>query len=148
MRRNVTDDLVPNPVGRPPHVPTERTRAIAESGSAFGVPQASIAAQIGIEEDALRRHYRKELDDGLFEVSMKVGKTIVDMATEGQDENAKLRAACFYASRRMGWKETSTQEQVGKDGGSIKHEHAISDEDRVAALGAFLAKTGGVKRDK
>ena len=103
-------------IGRPPHVPTERTRAIAESASAFGVPQAAIAAQIGIGEEALRTYYRKELDDGLFKVSMKVGRTIVDMATKGHDENAKLRAACFYASRRMGWKETVTNENVGKDG--------------------------------
>ena len=34
-------------------------------------------------------------------------------------------------------------EVTGKDGGALKIEH-ISDEDRVAALGAFLAKTGGL----
>ena len=134
--------------GRPSHQPTDKTRTIVESAAGFGVPQEAIAAQIGIDDETLRKHYRKELDDGYFNVAMKVGKTIVGLATTSEDENVRIKAAQFYAARRMGWKETSTQEQVGKDGGSIKHEHAISDEDRVAALGAFLAKTGGVKRDK
>jgi hypothetical protein len=80
-----------HPGGRPPHEPSEKNRAIVESASAFGIPQDAIATQLGIDGDTLRKHYRKELDEGIFKVHMKVGKTIVELATESTDENVKLR---------------------------------------------------------
>lgn len=59
---------------------------------------------------------------------------------EGDMVTAVTRAkdAAPYVHPRL-----AATEVTGKDGGALKIEH-ISDEDRVAALGAFLAKTGGL----
>ena len=51
---------------------------------------------------------------------MKVGGVILDLALRSTDETVRFRAASFCAARRMGWKETTTQENVGKDGGPIE----------------------------
>jgi hypothetical protein len=102
-----------NKGGRPPHEPDEKTRAIVESAVAFGITQDDIAT-------CPAKHYRKELNEGVFKAHMKVGGVILDLALRSKDETVKFRAASFYAARRMGWKETTTQEQVGKDGGPIE----------------------------
>jgi hypothetical protein len=39
---------------------------------------------------------------------------------QSADEQVRLRACQWWTSRRMGWKETSVNEQVGKDGGPIE----------------------------
>jgi hypothetical protein len=39
--------------------------------------------------------------------------------TQSADEQVRLRACQWWTSRRMGWKETSVNEQVGKDGGPM-----------------------------
>jgi hypothetical protein len=38
---------------------------------------------------------------------------------ESRDERVRLDAAKYYTARRMGWKETNVNEEVGKDGGPI-----------------------------
>ena len=119
----MTEENAPVPVnkgGRPPHEPDERTRGIVESAAAFGITQDDIATHLGIGGDTLRKHYRKELDEGVFKAHMRVGGVILDLALRSKDETVKFRAASFYAARRMGWKETTTQENVGKDGGPIE----------------------------
>jgi hypothetical protein len=37
-----------------------------------------------------------------------------------KDARVRLEAAKYYTARRMGWKETNVNEQVGKDGGPIE----------------------------
>jgi hypothetical protein len=100
--------------------PKTRAKPIVESAAAFGITQDDIATHLGINGDTLRKHYRKELDEGVFKAHMKVGGVILDLALRSKDETVKFRAASFYAARRMGWKETTTQENVGKDGGPIE----------------------------
>jgi hypothetical protein len=65
----MTKENAPVPVnkgGRPPHEPDDRTRGIVESAAAFGITQDDIATHLGINADTLRKHYRKELDEGVF----------------------------------------------------------------------------------
>jgi hypothetical protein len=40
--------------------------------------------------------------------------------TQSADEQLRLRACQWWTARRMGWKETSVTENVGKDGGPIE----------------------------
>jgi hypothetical protein len=49
---------------------------------------------------------------------MTAGKTVTELM-ESRDERVRLDAAKYYTARRMGWKETNVNEQVGKDGGPI-----------------------------
>jgi hypothetical protein len=42
--------------------------ALVESAAAFGLTQADIAEQLGIDEKTLRKHFRIELNGGKFSV--------------------------------------------------------------------------------
>ena len=44
--------------------PTADQRALVESAAAFGLTQADIANQLGIQEKTLRKHFREELNSG------------------------------------------------------------------------------------
>jgi len=99
--------------------PTAEQRALVESASAIGITQAEIANQLKIDEKTLRKHFRDELNSGKFKVDMTAGKTVTELM-ESRDERVRLDAAKYYTARRMGWKETSVNEQVGKDGGPIE----------------------------
>ena len=52
------------------YVPTDAQRSLVESASAFGITQADIAEQLGIQEKTLRKHFRRELNGGKFKVDM------------------------------------------------------------------------------
>jgi AraC-like DNA-binding protein len=99
--------------------PTADQRALVENTSAFGLTQADIAQQLKIDEKTLRKHFRDELNSGKFKVDMLAGKTVTELM-KSRDERVRLEAAKYYTARRMGWKETNVNEQVGKDGGPIE----------------------------
>jgi hypothetical protein len=99
--------------------PTPEQRALVESASAFGVIHADIAAKLKISLPTLYKHFREELDEGKFKVDMLAGKTIAEMM-KVRDDRVRLDAAKYYSARRMGWKETSVNENVGKEGGQIE----------------------------
>ena len=101
------------------YVPTDAQRSLVESASAFGITQAEIATQLKISEPTLRKHFRDELSSGKFKVDMTAGKTVAELM-KSRDERVRLDAAKYYTARRMGWKETNVNEQVGKDGGPIE----------------------------
>ena len=67
----------------------------------------------------MRKHFRDELSSGKFKVDMTAGKTVAELM-KSRDERVRLDAAKYWTARRMGWKETSVNEQVGKDGGPIE----------------------------
>jgi AraC-like DNA-binding protein len=94
------------------YVPTDAQRSLVESASAFGITQAEIATQLKISEPTLRKHFRDELSSGKFKVDMTVGKTVAELM-KSKDERVRLEAAKYYTARRMGWKETNVNEQVG-----------------------------------
>jgi DNA-directed RNA polymerase specialized sigma24 family protein len=49
--------------------PTADQRALVESASAFGFPQAEIAARLKISEPTLRKHFRDELDGRIYRLT-------------------------------------------------------------------------------
>jgi hypothetical protein len=104
---------------RPEYEPTADQRALVESAAAFGVTQADIAEQLGIQEKTLRKHFRRELNGGKFKADMLAGKTVAELLKD-KDARVRLEAAKWYTARRMGWKETNVSENVGKDGGPIE----------------------------
>lgn len=99
--------------------PTQKQRGLVETASSFGVTQADISEQLGIDLKTLRKYFRAELNSGKFKLDMKAGKAISGLMND-KDPRVKLEAAKWYSARRMGWKETSVTENVGKDGGPIE----------------------------
>jgi hypothetical protein len=62
---------------------------------------------------------RVELNSGKFKVDMTAGKNLVELM-KSRDGRVRLDATKYYTTRRMGWKETNVNENVGRDGGPIE----------------------------
>jgi predicted transcriptional regulator len=68
------------------------TLSLVENASAFGLTQADIAEQLGIDEKTLRKHFRVELNGGKFKADMLAGKTVTELM-RSKDERVRLDAA-------------------------------------------------------
>jgi hypothetical protein len=79
------------------YVPTDAQRSLVESASAFGITQAEIATQLKISEPTLRKHFRDELDGGVFKANMKVGGNMYAL-TQSVDEQVRLRACQWWTA--------------------------------------------------
>jgi AraC-like DNA-binding protein len=124
--------------------PSAEQRALVENASAFGLTQPQIAVQLKMDEKTLRKYFREELDSGKFKVDMVAGGAIV-AGLKSNDERVRLDAAKYYTARRMGWKETTTQETVGKDGGPIETKDVTAREllaSRIAGIAARIEEVG------
>ena len=87
---------------RPKLQPTDENRKIIRMMAACGVDQEQIAARIGIRSPkTLRKYYREELDRGAVDANMRVGHTLLKMATSGNHPAATI----FWLKSRAGWKD-------------------------------------------
>lgn len=106
-------------MGAPPFSPTDEQRRTVRAMSGFGIPQADIATLLDIDDKTLRKHFRRELDRGSIEATVKVAQTLFQMATSGQN----TAAAIFWMKARAGWREkheivlsaTSTEEMTDEE---------------------------------
>ena len=64
---------------------------------------------MGKSEDSLQRYCREELNNGALKVNAKIGGKLFQKAMNGDTPSL-----IFWAKTRMGWKETSVQEQHHK----------------------------------
>jgi hypothetical protein len=94
--------------GRPPHSPTDQTRATVNAMAACGITQVQIARAIGIHDETLRIHYRNELDLGTIEANAAVAEALFKLAVGGD-----VTAAIWWTKCRMGWGE---RQAVGHSG--------------------------------
>jgi hypothetical protein len=89
-------------------VPTQEQRRVVKSAAAFGMPQAQIAAMIGLRaEKTLRKHFRSELDRGAGEAILQVANSLFKLATV----RGNASAAMFFLKCRGGWRERPVFEQ-------------------------------------
>jgi hypothetical protein len=79
--------------------PTADQRALVENASAFGLPQSEIANGLKIDEKTLRKHFREELDGGMFKLDMIAGGTIAALL-KSNDERVRLETAKYYTCVR------------------------------------------------
>jgi hypothetical protein len=98
-------------MARPAHQPDEVQRRQVEALAGYGVPEAEIAALIGVDAKTLRKHYRHELDHGHSKANAKVAENLYHMAL-GQGREA-VTAAIFWLKARARWKEVSVHEHGG-----------------------------------
>ena len=101
-------------MARPAHQPDDVQRRQVEALAGYGVPEAEIAALVGVDAKTLRKHYRHELDHGHTKANAKVAENLYHMAL-GQGREA-VTAAIFWLKARARWKEVSVHEHGGPDG--------------------------------
>lgn len=101
--------------GNPPWEPTEEQRKQVETMSAMGIRQDDMAVIIGVDPKTLRKHCRKELDQGSIKATMKVAQSLFKQATE-QDNTA---AMIFWMKARAGWSEKTKTEISAPNGLSV-----------------------------
>jgi hypothetical protein len=121
-RRNpqIDDDppLAQRPLGhRPQFAPTQEQRRQVMAMTGFGIIQDEIARILEIDDKTLRKHFRRELDIGATEANVRVASALYTMATK--DKN--VAAAIWWTKTRMGWKDTTVQQQTGPDGGPVRY---------------------------
>ena len=100
--------------GQPPYRPTDADRTTVLVMAATGIKQEDIAACLGtsgIDPKTLRKHFARELSNGVAKVNALCGQGIVRAM-----QNSEAWALCFWAKTRMGWRERSS------------HEHQMLDE--------------------
>ena len=102
--------------GKPSHVVTEASKKMVFELARLKLTQKVIADLLEISDDTLVKYYKSELKKGEATGEMSVTRKIYDLAlTEGNEKMLTL-----IAKTKLGWKETSVSELVGKDGGAIK----------------------------
>jgi len=96
--------------GRPPMQFTDEQRNQVEKLAGYGLPQADIAALVtpdGISVDALRAHFRKELDQGRAKANSGVGQRLWQKAMDG--DTASL---IWWSKAQMRWREETNVQAV------------------------------------
>jgi hypothetical protein len=96
------------------HEPTDEQRRLVESTSGLGLPHEQIASLVGIDDKTLRKHYRKELDDGKAKANSQIAKTLYGKAIGGD-----TTALIWWTKTQLRWSETVKQELTGQDGAPL-----------------------------
>ena len=107
-----------NPNGRPPYQPTDADRATVKNMVAAGIPCREICeclGQDGIDEETMRKHFRREIHISRNSVSAFAMSVVVNALKAGDMDAAKFWLRC-----RAGWKETERHEITGADGGPVR----------------------------
>jgi hypothetical protein len=87
------------------HHPTERTRTLVETMTAYGASQPQIAAALDINPSTLARKYREELTLGHSRANMAVAQNLYRIATTPKATAPVVNAAVWWTKARMGWSE-------------------------------------------
>lgn len=119
-------------ITKPPHKPTDRTRAEVSALCSFGVPQESIAEFLGIDAKTLRKYYRDELNSAVIKANAAVGRFLYQNASgqtlgSGATHSDCVRAAMFWAKTRMGWRETNQVDLTSSDGSMSPKGRSLDD---------------------
>ena len=97
------------------HIPSDESRKLVKGLSAVGIRYVDIAQKLEITDDTLRKHYKKELEDGRIDANTTIGSTLFQQAKAGN-----TTALIFWLKTRAGWKETNVTEHAIGEGQEIK----------------------------
>jgi hypothetical protein len=115
-------------MGRRAHKPDPALRRQVEAMAAYGIPEANIAAVVGIDPKTLRKHYRDELDLGETKANAQVAGYLFNAA-----KNGNVTAQTFWLKTRSKWREAPVELQHS---GSIGRRDLseISDEELLGLI--------------
>src|SRR5579862_2752745 len=86
---------------RPKLNPTEDQRRMVKTMTAMGANQEEVAMRVGVRSPkTLRKHFRKELDQGGSEANMTVAQALYKEAKAGD-----VKAQMFWLKCRAGWRD-------------------------------------------
>ena len=104
-------------VGRPTHKPTPETRNAVQGMAAAGLWQYEICQILGLSENTLVKHYRRELDNGWATNVALASKVIFDQMANKTDR--AFDAAKFFLTKRGRglWSEKNQVELKGANSG-------------------------------
>jgi len=97
------------------HIPDESSRKLVRSLSAVGIRHVDIATKLDITDDTLRKHYKKELEEGRIDANASIGQGLF-----AQAKNGNVTAMIFWLKTRAGWKETNVTEIAAGEGAEVK----------------------------
>lgn len=83
-----------------------------------GVPVDDIGRVLGITDRTLAKYYREELDTAAAKANTKVAQWLFKKATS--DGPQAVTAAIFWLKTRARWKDTTSHEISGPNGGPIQ----------------------------
>jgi hypothetical protein len=126
---------------RPSFKPTTEQKKIVEVMSGFGIQENAIASTIGVAPKTLRKHFRRELDNGITTANAAVIQSLFRSATSGKCP----AAAMFWVKCRAGWRETTVLQHTGPNGGPVEVTHANLDQRITDAL-ASIARSGDLEK--
>lgn len=118
-----------NKGGRPPgwgHIPTEDTRRQVSVCMTLGLTHHQIGMLLGVTDDTIRKHYKKEIEVGKAGMTINVANNLYNIATDPDHKNAAT-AAIFWMKAQGGWRETVRTEVTGADGGALQVESSPID---------------------
>jgi hypothetical protein len=87
--------------GRRRHQPTDEQRRQVLSLAGLGIKQEEIASLLRLAPKTLRLRYRRELDTGTTEASVRVAQSLFENATRYRNVTAQI----FWLKVRGGWRE-------------------------------------------
>jgi hypothetical protein len=120
--------------------PSEEQRRTARAMAGFGIPQDDIAILLDIDPKTLRRHFRRNLDRGAIEATVKVAQTLFQMATV--DKN--VAAAIFWMKARAGWREKHEVKVSATPVETLRH---LTDDQLVRILAQLDSIEGDEQED-
>lgn len=94
-------------MARAPFKPTDALRAKVRQLAVVGLPQDDIAKLIECSPKTLRKHFRRELDQGGAEANALIAGYLFQSA-----KNGNVAAQIFWLKTRARWKEPSAQEDL------------------------------------
>ena len=81
--------------------PTDEQRRTVKSLAAVGTKPHDIARYIGVSEKTFLKYFKEEIFRGPLEANAKVGKTLLEMASNGE----KPVASIYWSKTRGGFQE-------------------------------------------
>lgn len=83
------------------HRPTDESRTLVRELVIAGCPQDHVATRLGISKPTLHKHYRAELDEGVWEANRAVASALYLKATVDRDTACMI----FWLKAKAGWRE-------------------------------------------
>lgn len=92
----------PKKTGRPRYEPTEQSRKMVRTMSAFGIPQLEISRVLNISIPTLLQYFWREIETGATDANARVADSLFRRAIDLKHPQG-ASCAIFWMKARAGW---------------------------------------------